>query len=82
MIEGGREIIRAGYKAGRPVADIARDCDSTRGSVKVIAHKMGIRHKKYVSERVPADLVSDYLNIVKRKSLGVKFAYQVLGIAP
>ncbi|NGP19317.1 sigma-70 family RNA polymerase sigma factor [Devosia aurantiaca] len=47
MTPDGREIIRAGYAAGRPVADIARDCQSTPGSVKVIAHHMGIRHPNY-----------------------------------
>lgn len=44
MTPNGREIIRAGYAAGRPVADIARDCQSTPGSVKVIAHNMGLKH--------------------------------------
>lgn len=45
-----REIIRNEYFAGTPVKLIAQMCGSTPGSVKVIAHKMGIRHASRASE--------------------------------
>lgn len=53
MKPNGREIIRDGYARGLPVAEIARLADSTPGSVKVIAHKMGIKHQKRIRVRVP-----------------------------
>lgn len=80
MIRNGRDIIRAGYAAGTPVADIARQCDSTPGSVKVIAHKMKLRHRYHISERIPANLVADYRHLKQRKHLPMAFVYRVLGL--
>jgi len=80
MISNGRDIIRAGYADGTKVADIARQCESTPGSVKVIAHKMGLRHRYFIDARVPEDKRADYRNITVRKQLPVAFAMRVLGL--
>lgn len=80
MIANGREIIRAGYAAGRPLKDIARDCESTPGSVAVTAHNMGLRQRWFVAERVPEHLISDYRHIARKKDCGAKYACRVLGL--
>jgi hypothetical protein len=80
MISNGRDIIRAGYAKARPVADIARDCESTPGSVKVTAHRMGIRHGSRLSERVPADQRDDYQYFTRNKALPVAYVVRVLGL--
>ncbi len=53
MLPNGREIIRDGYQRGLPVAEIARLAGSTPGSVKVIAHNMGIKHQRRFIRRRP-----------------------------
>jgi hypothetical protein len=80
MIRNGREIIRAGYAAGVKVADIARQCDSTPGSVRVVAKKMGIRHRRCLSSRVPDHLRSDWVNMVRRKKLSAHRVAEMLGL--
>lgn len=80
MTPNGREVIRAGYAAGAKVADIARQCESTPGSVKVIAHKMGLRHRKYLSERVPEHLRGTYHYFCRNKQFPAAFAMRVLGL--
>lgn len=80
MIRNGREIIRAGYAAGTKVADIARQCESTPGSVKVTAHRMGLRHRYYVSERVPEPLQATYRYFLHNKQLPAAYAMRVLGL--
>ncbi len=69
MISNGREIIRAGYAAGTKVAEIARQCESTPGSVKVIAHRMKLRHRFHLDARVPAEKQADWRNMVWRKRI-------------
>jgi hypothetical protein len=39
-----RDIVREGYAIGKPVRDIAIEANSTPGSVKVLAFKMGLKH--------------------------------------
>lgn len=80
MISNGRDIIRAGYAAGLPVSLIAVQCESTPGSVRVIAHNMGIRHARYVDVKIPADKRDDYRNIVQKKCLPEAYARRVLGL--
>lgn len=80
MICNGRDIIRAGYAAGKPVSDIARECESTPGSVKVIAHNMGLRHRRYLDTRVPSHLLADWQNLVLRKKLPAARVAAMLGL--
>lgn len=80
MISNGREIIRAGYAAGTKVAEIARQCGSTPGAVKVTAHRMGLRHRYYVSERVPEHLRETYRYFTRNKKLPTAYASRVLGL--
>ena len=80
MIKGGRDIIRAGYAAGTKVAEIARQCDSTPGSVKVIAHRMGLQHRYFVAARVPPEKQADYRLFVWRKGCSPEYASQILGL--
>ena len=42
-----RQAILDGYRDGTPLAVIASECGSTRGTVKTTAHKMGLRHPRY-----------------------------------
>lgn len=80
MICNGREIIRAGYAASMPVSEIARQAGSTPGSVRVIAHKMGIRHGSFISERIPAEHQDDYRHLLRRKHFHAAAALRVLGL--
>ena len=81
MICNGRDIIRAGYEAGTKVAEIARQCESTPGSVKVIAHKMGLRHRFNLDTRVPPDKQDDWRNMTDRKKIPARRVAAYLGLA-
>lgn len=81
MIHNGREVIRAGYAAGTKVADIARQCGSTPGSVKVIASKMGLIHPQKVHRRVPVHLRYDYRVLRSLGRYPARDAATVLGVA-
>ena len=39
-----RSIVLEGYSIGKPVRQIAIEANSTPGSVKVLAHRMGLKH--------------------------------------
>lgn len=80
MICNGREIIRAGYEAGTKVAEIARQCESTPGSVKVIAHKMGLVHPFAVHARVPAHQRYDYRVLISLGRYSAPEAAKILGL--
>lgn len=80
MICNGREIIRAGYAAGTPVKAIAEECGSTPGSVRVVARKMGIRHRRCLVVRVPAHLHGDWQNMVRRKKIPAARVARMLGL--
>jgi hypothetical protein len=80
MIDSGRDIIRAGYAAGKSVADIARECDSTPGSVRVIAHKMGLRHPYMVARNIPRRLLADYRTLVSLGRYAAPEAAAILGV--
>lgn len=80
MLPNGREIIRDGYQRGLPVTEIARLADSTRGSVKVIAHRMRLTHRRYVSARIPEPQRDDYYHLRLRKRLSRSDAHAVLGV--
>lgn len=71
-----RDIIRHGYRIGAPVKVIAELCHSTPGSVKVIAHKMGIKHARMI----PDDKREAYFFYRKRKNLPVAFVRELLGM--
>lgn len=71
-----REIIRHGYRIGAPVKAIAELCGSTPGSVRVIAHNMGLRH----ASRIPPDKRDEYFFFRNRKRLSVAFVRELLGM--
>lgn len=76
-----KETIKAGYKAGTPVAEIARQCRSTPGSVKVMAHRMGLCHRRWKNvASVPPEMKSDYRFFTKVKGLPGDFVLRVLGV--
>lgn len=74
MICNGREIIRAGYAAGIKVTEIARQCGSTPGSVKVTAHNMGLRHRRNIDVRVPEHQRADWRSMVWSQRIGSRQA--------
>lgn len=80
MISNGRDIIRAGYAAGRPVKAIADECSSTPGSVRVIARKMGIRHRRMVHLAVPPERKYDYRVLRSLGKFSAPEAAAILGV--
>lgn len=70
------DIIRHGYRIGAPTKVIAGLCGSTPGSVKVIAHRLGLRH----ASRIPDDKRTDYRFFTQRKRLPPWFVRELLGI--
>lgn len=44
-----RDAIRAGYRAGLTPSEIAKTTGSTVGSVKVLAHKMGVNDTPHMA---------------------------------
>lgn len=80
MIRNGRDIIRSGYAAGAPVAEIARQCRSTPGSVKVIAHKMKLRHPAKAHLIVPPALMSDFRVLLDIGKYRAREAVSILGL--
>lgn len=80
MTPNGREVIRAGYAAGLPVPVIASQCDSTPGSVKVIAYNMGLRHPYKVHLRVPPHKLYDYRILRTLGKYSAPEAAAVLGL--
>ena len=80
MVANGREIIARGYAAATPVAQIAEEAGTTPQSVRVIAHRMGIRHGSQLSERLPPDRIDEYRFLMRRKHLPAAFIAQVMGL--
>lgn len=80
MTSNGRDIIRAGYAAGKPLTQIATECESTPGSVKVIAHQMGLRHPYKVHMTVPGHLRYDYRVLRSLGRYAAAEAAAILGV--
>lgn len=80
MTSNGYEIIRAGYAAGKSCAQIAAECGSTRGSVKVIAHQLGLRHPYKVHLNVPVEMMEDYRVLLDLGRYSAPEAAAILGV--
>lgn len=48
-----REAVRDGYARGVPVAEIARRLGLAKSTIKVTAHRMGLRHPQQGRPRKP-----------------------------
>lgn len=81
MISNGRDIIRAGYESGTPCAEIARQCDSTINSVRVIAHRMGIGHAAQCAHRVPPEKMEEYRFFKRTKKVPAAVALRLVGVS-
>lgn len=76
-----RAIIEQGYQVGLPVSEIAAMIGSTPGSVRVIAHKMGIKHPGPLPRQLPPGRVDDYRFLTRQKRIPAAEAKQILGAA-
>lgn len=79
-----RAAILEGYAAGESTVAIAERVGSTSASVRVVAHKMGVKHPRMGNVlpeglRTP-EMVSDYL-VLRSKKFRRAEALQVLGVS-
>jgi len=82
------QLVLEGYKAGLTAKEIAKRIGSTRGSVAVLAHKLGVtrsHREKWDLLRgfaVPPEKAADYRFIRFKKGFSAKEAGAVLGLLP
>lgn len=83
-----REAIRAGYRAGKSPREIAAETGSTVGSVKVIAHNMGVNDTPHVAaakrwarrtgKPFEEHLVTDYDEIVEHRHISQELLRELI----
>jgi hypothetical protein len=80
------QLVLEGYKAGLTAKEIAKQIGSTRGSVAVLAHKLGVtrsHREKWDLLRgfaVPPEKVEEYRFIREKKRFSAREAGAILGL--
>ena len=80
------QLVLEGYKAGLTAKEIAKQIGSTRGSVAVLAHRLGVtrsHQEKWDLLRgfaVPPENDADYRYIRRKKGFSAREAAAVLGL--
>jgi hypothetical protein len=88
LITKTQQLVLEGYKAGLTPKEIARRIGSTRCSVSVIAHRLGVtrshqeRWKMVRGFEVPPEKAEDYRFLTTKKGFRAREAADVLGLLP